>query len=358
MIRITNNMMAQNTIRNINNNMQRLDSAQTKMSTQSEFQLASDDPIAATKALKYRNYVSTITQYQKNASDATSWMTVTDTALSSLNDIVQQARDLTVEASGTLTDSDKSDIAEEISQLKSSALETLNSTYAGRYIFGGYSTGEAPYAEKSITVGSTTLSAITFKGQYLSLGGAVSTSVDATDLSTFYDDAKTNNEIYTSGTAQSIKYNTGYSSETAVNVEGQNVTGTGVVNLFDTLDKLLLGLNGSTQYQTVDSSGTVSTKTLSLSDSTSADSVLTDIDKNLSLISTATADLGARMNYVDTCTSRLANDNTTYTGLLSSVEDVDISKASVEESTAQTVYDASLTVGAKVISSTLVDYLK
>ena len=358
MMRITNNMMAQNTIRNITNNMLRLDAAQTKMATQSEFQHASDNPIAATKALKYRNYVSTITQYQKNASDATSWMTVTESALSSLNDIVQKARDLTVEASGTLTDSDKTDIAAEISQIKSSALETLNSTYAGRYIFGGYLTNEAPYAEKSITVGSATLSTITFKGQYLSLGGAVGTSVDATELSSFYNNAKTNNEIYTSVAAQNIKYSTGYSSETAVNVEGQNLTGTGVVSLFVSLDKLLLCLNGATQYQTVDSSGTVSAKTVSLSDSTSTDSVLSDIDKNLSLISMATADLGARMNYVDTCTSRLANDYMTYTGLLSSVEDVDISKASVEESTAQTVYDASLTVGAKVISTTLVDYLK
>ncbi|MBP2665918.1 MAG: flgL 1, partial [Firmicutes bacterium] len=87
------------------------------------------------------------------------------------------------------------------------------------------------------------------------------------------------------------------------------------------------------------------------------DGLLDEIDANLSAISTETSDLGARMNYVETCTSRLASDYTTYTGLLSSNIDSDISVATTEYATAQTIYDASLSVGAKVITKTLVDYL-
>jgi len=358
MIRITNNMMAQNTIRYITNNMQRLSTAQTQMATESKIQLPSDDPIAATKALKYRNYVSTITQYQSNASDATSWMTVTSGALSSLTDVVQQVRDLTVQASSaTLTDSDKADIATEVSELKTSILELMNTSYAGRYIFGGYATDAEPYDTVTTTVGITSVDQVTFKGAYLSLYGAASSSLSGTDLIAAYNTYASTSSIYTSAGAQEIDYNTGYSSETAVNVEGQNVIGTGITNLFDTLDKLLLGLDGETSYKTVtvDASGTATGVTTT---DFTLDGLLTDIDNNLAQISTETSDLGARQNYVSICSSRLADDYTTYSGLLSSVEDIDIAKVSVDVTSAQTVYDASLSVGAKVISETLIDYIR
>jgi flagellar hook-associated protein 3 FlgL len=362
MNRITNSMMAQNTIRYITGNMQRLNTAQTQMSTQSKIQLPSEDPIAATKALKYRNYVSTITQYQSNAADATSWMTVTSGALSSLTDVVQQVRDLTIQASSAvLSDSGKADIAVEVSELKTTMLELLNTSYAGRYIFGGYATDSKPYATTSTTVGSTTVDQITFKGGYLSLFGAASSSLSDADLINAYNSYATtasgDNAIYTSSGAQSIKYNVGYNSETVVNVEGQNVTGTGVSNLFDTLDKLLLGLSGETSYKTVTVDATGTATGVTTTDFT-LDELLANLDSNLAQISAETSGLGARQNYVSICSSRLADDYTTYSTLLSSVQDVDIAKVSVEVSTAQTVYSASLSVGAKVVSETLIDYIR
>lgn len=359
-MRITNTMMADSVIRNINNNMQRLNSAQEVTSTGEKIQQASEDPVTATKGLKYRSYIAKIEQYQANASDATSWMEVTEDALSSLTDVVQQIRDLTVEASSdALSDSDLSDIAAEISELQNSALELLNTQYAGRYIFGGYNTDSAPYELTTQTItdsssGETTeVSLATFKGEYLSKYGMVSSDISDTDLLAAY--AADSTEVYTSSGAQSIKYNTGYSSNTAVNVEGQDVSGTGAGNLFNTINKLTLALDGATSYKSVttDSAGTATVTTTEFS----IDEILDDLDSNLELISTSTASLGARMNYVETCTSRLASDYTTYTGLLSSTLDADLSVATTEYATAQTIYDASLTVGAKVIKETLVDYL-
>ena len=46
-MRITNNMMFDSSIRNLNNNLQRLSDAQTKYSTQSKIQVPSDDPVIA-----------------------------------------------------------------------------------------------------------------------------------------------------------------------------------------------------------------------------------------------------------------------------------------------------------------------
>ena len=360
-MRITNSMMTQSVIRNINNNMQRLNEAQQETSTGLEIQEASDDPIAATKTLQYRSVIAKIEQYQSNATDATSWMKVTDDTLESLTDTVQQIRDLTSKASSdVLDDTQLEAISAEVSELKNTILELLNTQYVDRYIFGGYATAEAPYTETTATYTdvatgeTTTLSTISFKDGYLSLGGVVSTSVDSTALLALYNANSAN--IYISTGSQEITYNTGYSSQTAVNVEGQDVTGTGTGNLFDTIDKLLLGLDGETSYQsvTVDAStGVASVVTTEFT----MDELLDEIDANLAEISTATSDLGARMNYVETCTSRLTSDYTTYTGLLSENIDSDISVATTEYATAQTIYDASLSVGAKVITKSLVDYL-
>ena len=463
MMRITNSMMTQSVIRNINDNMQRLNESQQETSTGLKIQEASDDPIAATKTLQYRSYIATIEQYQSNASDATSWMKVTEDTLSALTDAVQQIRDLTSQASNDiLEDTELDAISAEVTELKSSIVELMNTQYAGRYIFGGYATSEAPYDETTATytdtAGETTsLSTISFKDEYLSLGGVVSTSVDSDTLLALYNANST--DVYSDTGTQEITYKTGYSSSTAVNVEGQDVTGTGTGSLFDTIDKLLLGLDGETNYQSVtqgttvngsssepatitgaiawsytalqtagsftltidgadytvntsavadssslqtaidaatDSSGTTlgsglvtveansnggltfsasNAESISISESTTTgtaisalglkvtttdftmDGLLDEIDANLAVISTSTSDLGARMNYVETCTARLASDYTTYTGLLSENIDSDISVSTTEYATAQTIYDASLSVGAKVITKSLVDYL-
>ena len=360
-MRITNSMMTQGVIRNINANMNRLNEAQEETSTGVKIQEASDDPVAATKTLQYRSVIAKIEQYQSNATDATSWMEVTEDTLESLTDAVQQVRDLTSQASSDiLDDTELAAISAEVSELKNTILELLNTQYAGRYIFGGYATDEAPYTETSAsytdaTTGqTTTFSTISFKEGYLSLGGVVSSSVDSDALLALYN-ANSGN-IYASSGSQELTYNTGYSSSTAVNVEGQNVTGTGSGNLFDTIDKLLLGLDGETSYQSVTVDATTGAASVTVTEFT-MDELLDELDANLAEISTATSDLGARMNYVETCSSRLASDYKTYTGLLSENIDSDISVATTEYATAQTVYDASLSVGAKVITKSLVDYL-
>ncbi len=346
-MRITNNMMLTSTLRNINNAALRLNEANERVSSQKKISLPSDDPVVATRAIKYRDYVAKIKQYQSNVDDVTSWQDVTDDALSDLNDVVTQLRTYVVKASSeTLSDSDLAAIKTEIEQLQQQALDDMNATYGGRYIFGGYSTDEEPYELVSTDIGDI----VTFKGKYLSLGG-LSSDISDDDITTFC----TNNagNIYTDTGDESIKYNIGFDSEITVNTEGQDVVGDVGSNLFDTFSKVLSALDGNTSYKSYDvSSGTVTTTSIdSISD------LLTDIDNDLDRIETAQASLGARENYVKSVSDRLDNDYTTYTTLMSNNEDVDAAEAIIEESSAQTIYETALSVGAKAVTKTLIDYM-
>ncbi len=361
-MRITSNMLIANSIWNISNNMERLDKAQERMATQSKIQLPSDDPQVATQAIKYRNYVANVEQYQKNVDDATSWMQVTDGALDDLGSIIRRLKELTVQASNTATQSatDQQAIKAEVTQLKGNVIQLMNSSYAGRYVFGGYNTDQEPFKVTPESINGTTVDKVMFKDKYLDLGGPVPATITDADYQSFCETQANAGQIYQSAGSQSIKYNIGFSNDIAVNVEGQDVIGQGNGNnLFDTLDKLLLGLDGSTSYKTATITGTppavtatVDTTNFALTD------ILADLDNDLNRVLNIRADLGARMNYVNLTADRLSNDDITYTKLKSTNENVDVAQASIDVSTSQAVYDASLTVGAKAMTKSLVDYLR
>lgn len=267
-MRVTNSMLVSNSIYNINNNMSRLDKAQQQQSTQSKIELPSDDPEIATQAVKYRNYVSTVEQYQKNVNDATSWMKVTEGALSDLHDVVMRIRDLTVQAStGTNNDSNLAAMKQEAAELKKTAIQILNTSYAGRHIFAGYETDKEPFATTTLPVGTSAVEKVIYKGKIIDFNGAVSPDINATDYATAYASALSLGKAYKdSGTQQSLKYNIGFSNQLKVNVEGQEVVGTDPANnLFATFDKLLIGLDGKTSYQSITSGTATGNVTLAAS---------------------------------------------------------------------------------------------
>ena len=454
-MRITNNMMFDSSIRNLNNNLQRLSDAQTKYSTQSKIQVPSDDPVIATRAIKYRDYVADVEQYQKNTSDATSWMQVTDDALQGIADYMTRLKELMVNgANDTNSTSSKAAIADEIKEIRKGIVDTMNTSYAGRYVFAGYHTDEPPYKLVTETLSDgTTEDKVLYKGQLLNAGGpmlATTTAIENTlndhntgtmanptypgkgtwtlteggttynvDLSTVTDLASLNAAISSTGCTatvtqdasthdclrvssglgivvgeqsdlgffstyttdisdpakkQDISYHVSNGSEVKVNIEGQSAIGwsgdaahggytANNTNLFDTIAKALIGLNGKSSYQvaaynTVTSAWEAQTVSTSATSSALISSCLDELEKDLDRLTKSQSELGARMNYVESTDSRLASNEITFTKLQSSNEDIDVAKASVEVSSAQSVYEAALSVTAKVTKASLVDYLR
>lgn len=141
-MRMTNKIMQNNSLYNINNNKILQDKLSTMMATEKKITRPSDDPVIAIRALRLRTNVTELTQfYEKNAPDAESWLNVTGKSLSTvtdvLNDMIKQTN------KGANKDYGPEDLAIVIEQLKSLKNEfyaTGNVDYAGRYIFTGYRT--------------------------------------------------------------------------------------------------------------------------------------------------------------------------------------------------------------------------
>ena len=141
-MRITNKIMQNNSLYNINNNKVRENDLNTQISTGKKITRPSDDPVIAIRALRLRSTVTQLNQYyEKNASDAEKWLKVTEDSLKTLTDVLTDAvKQATDGANKDLTLSDCETIITQIDSLTEEYYATGNVDYAGRYIFTGYRT--------------------------------------------------------------------------------------------------------------------------------------------------------------------------------------------------------------------------
>ncbi len=141
-MRMTNKIMQNNSLYNINNNKELQDKLSTQMSTKKKISRPSDDPVIAIRALRLRSDVSQITQYySKNAKDAESWLKVTGDALETTAEILKSMAGLCTQGAVKVFDaSNVAIVVEQLKELKEEFYSTGNVDYAGRYMFTGYRT--------------------------------------------------------------------------------------------------------------------------------------------------------------------------------------------------------------------------
>ncbi|MBQ4417434.1 MAG: hypothetical protein II868_07050, partial [Butyrivibrio sp.] len=144
-MRITNKIMQNNSLYNINNNKVSEDAISTSIMTGKKVNRPSDDPVIAIRALRLRANVTELNQYYtKNAEDAKAWHAVTEGALTSISgqsSILVDLKNLVVAGPDkykTLSDWDA--IVTQIEQLSNEYYNVGNVDYAGRYAFTGYRT--------------------------------------------------------------------------------------------------------------------------------------------------------------------------------------------------------------------------
>ena len=141
-MRITNKMMNNNTLRNINSNKEYLDKLNNQMASGKKIVRPSDDPVTAIRALKLRSNLSEITQYyDRNTNDANAWLQATQDAVESTKEILTSMKSkFTTGATGTNTVESRNAILSELQALAKQIYDDGNADYAGRSLFTGYRT--------------------------------------------------------------------------------------------------------------------------------------------------------------------------------------------------------------------------
>lgn len=297
-MRVTQGMMTNHVLRNISNGYSKVSEYNDQLSSGKKITRPSQDPVVATMGISYRTDVSHVNQYQKNVTNAYKWLDSSDDALEQVNDVLNRIRELTNEAStDTYTADQRKAIGTEVDQLTNQLVTLGNTQVGGQYIFSG-----SDSAKPLLTANSD---------------GSIKIDQTAIDHPDF-----------------PVAVNDGI--QMAINVNPNQVF---TSDLFANLNQLKTDLNNGASGNTISAH-------------------LTEIDTHLGEVGTAQADLGAKTNRIDLIQNRLNEQKTVATKIMSNNEDADYAETIINLNTQQNVYNASLSVGAKIIQTSLVDFLR
>ncbi|MEJ3718773.1 flagellar hook-associated protein FlgL [Paenibacillus polymyxa] len=306
-MRVTNNMLSSQLLLNLNRNSERMNNTQNQMSTGRKLNKPSDDPVGITYSLRYRSELSSNEQYQRNVDSAVSWLDFNDTVMDQAGQIMQRVRELTVQAStGTNPQSALDSINKEIGQLKEQMIDVVNSQLNGKYIFNGQTYDKKPY-DLPLNADNTH-----------DTSGAASIATDTGN----------------------VNFIVGENVALPINVTGNEVVGTSTDadNLFTIFNQLSSALASGDIKATGDQ--------------------LANIDSRVDKMLKVRSEMGAKTNRVELMQNRLSDLEVNLTDLQSKTEDADYAELLMNSKIQENIYNASLSAGAKIISASLVDFLR
>ncbi|MGQ9511814.1 flagellar hook-associated protein FlgL [Thermodesulfitimonas sp.] len=295
-MRVTTGMLTNTVLVDLEKHLSLMAKRQEELASGKRLNRPSDDPNGVIAALRIRAHLAEDAQYMKNMGDAISWLNVTDTALRDVVSTLQRLRELAIAGANQVLPPDSlAALAEEVAQLKDHLGNVANTNYGGRYIFGGAKTTTPPY--DSVT------------GSW-------------------------------NGTSDILVYEVAAGVTVPVNIDGQAVfNGTVAPNVFNLCDDLITDLKNN-------NAADISAKRLA------------EIDQNIDNILAILAEVGARVNRLEMAQGRLERADIDFSGLLSQIEDTDMARAIMDLKNQENSYRATLSVGARIIQPTLVDFLR
>ncbi len=143
-MRITSAMINNRSKTNIFGTKTLTDKYNEQMTSQKKIEKPSDDPVVAIRSLRLRDSLHEVEQYtDKNIPDASSWLSVTETSLNNVSNVLKEIYGMCVNgATGTLTTDDRNTILSNLSAYVDQIYSEGNTEYAGRTIFTGFKTNK------------------------------------------------------------------------------------------------------------------------------------------------------------------------------------------------------------------------
>jgi len=380
---------------------------QEVLSTGKRLMRPSDDPVDVANDLQLRTRGVQQLQFKDNLNDGLAFMSITDTAMGSMNDLFQRLRELSIQGStDTITGKERSYILKEVDQLFRQLITIVNTTYKGDYIFGGTQTKIQPLPVKSSAGGDplnySQLAMAWYNGAAGGVGvpaqlrnaftgenitqlapGSFRMSVAGVD----YVENRDYTVDYVNGTVTPLVPALAADVSDAGLFAGPNYAATGFTIAFEYVSHGR-DVYGDPVSSTGDvlrevESGTVMPVNIPLDEllrdpDTGIDMVNTvvrlgqglvqnnrgaienainEIDTVFKTILSSQTKNGARINRFDTTLARNETQHIETTRLQANIEDADFAETASQFSLLETVYNAALKSTSYVIQPTLVDFL-
>ena len=196
-MRISTNLFRERGVNTILDLQQSLSHTQLQVSTGKRVITPSDDPVASTQILNFRQEIELTERYQSNGDAADGRVKLEEATLSSVTSLLQRVRDLILQGgSGALTTTERNALATEVEQRVGEVLGLANTQFAGtEYIFAGSKTDTEPFQRQGV-------STFVYNGDQTDRQVQISASIQITVADSGYrvfQDIKNGNGSFTTG---------------------------------------------------------------------------------------------------------------------------------------------------------------
>lgn len=306
--RLSSSYLMDRNVFNVQRNLGITAKIQETIASGKNISVPSDDPIGLTQLLRLELDLNHDTRYEKNIDEGLGELAAVDIAITGIVDIAHRARELaTRAANGTNSQAQLDSINQEVNSLIELAHQFGNTTFAGHYIFAGLQTDQPAFTRGV--------------GDDITYDGSLSTGVFERQVQTSKN------------------------SFTTINIPGDQLLGDVAV---------VAGVPGG--------SGLLYTLTKLKYDiiNQDFDAVRDDIDlikTDQQGILTLQTDVGSRVNELEMAKDRIQARRINQVQEMAKIQEVDMPKAISDLNFQQTIYEASLGVMARIMDTSLVNFL-
>ncbi len=288
-MRVANRYIFESVKYNLGSISEELSKANEIATTGKRINSLSDDPVGLTQSLTIQSDLAGIEQMGRNIDYGNSWLSASESALTSVQNILSDTKALCVQmASGTMGADQRSAAAETVQNNLDEMVSLANTNVAGNYIFSGSKTDTIPFDQD---------------GNY-------------------------------SGDSNAFTIKISKNSTIEIGSAGDAVFGM----VFSTMADLKTALQGN--------------------DVGGIQGAIDAMDTHFDDITGKISDVGAKMNRMEIKDKIYQDFDFTNTERLSKIEDADIAEAIMNVKAAELTYQAALASSSKVMTLTLMDYLK
>lgn len=311
-MRITDSYMSSNFINNLQSNLKNLSKVQNQLSSLKEVSKSSDNPMLVSEIMDLNNSIIQNEEYMNTIEDAIGFSNMQDSAydaatksLSRIRTLIQQA------ATGTVNEGDRKIIKAEVEAEIQTLTDALNTNFGGKYIFSGQNTTTKPFSIER----------------------------DANGEMTGLNYAGTTDEVTSGNLTRRIAQGVTIELKT----DGREL------------------LNEQNSLDTPDNLGTFLARTLSALETgdikSLSDELLVRAEQEIDNIVTNRTENGAIFNRLEAAKERNVSENLNLESMRSDKQDIDLAEKFMEYTMEQTAYQASLAMGTKILSTSILDYL-
>jgi flagellar hook-associated protein 3 FlgL len=260
-------------------------------------------------------------QYNRNIDDGLIYLDMSDTSMGTMGDLLATASEYALQAAnGTYSASDRAAIGEQIDKMIDQVVDLGNTTVGGKYIYAGTDNSSPPFQR---------------------VGDKIVYSGDTSEI------------------RREVLAGTDY------RIDSPGITTSGLPGVFGSAVD-----NGDGTYNVSDGSTTPATgdgifkvlfdlrNSLNNNDPTGIQAGIGELQQETDSLLGYRVQVGARTSHFDTLKSMLLDQEIKLTENLENIEGADMARLSIEYSQQQLTYEAALAAGAKMLQTSLLDFLR